>query len=87
MKIFECYGLFYKVSKEGKIYGKNDVELIQRLNGDGYPVVTLGDKKLKRKVMSVHRIVALNYVDNPRGKKEVNHIDGNKQNNHYTNIS
>jgi len=86
LKTFECYGFYYKVSGDGKVYGKNDIELKQRLNMDGYPTVTLGDKNIKRTTMSVHRIVALNYVENPFNKKEVNHIDGNKQNNHHTNL-
>lgn len=36
----------------------------------------------------VHRIVAENFLDTPENFKElyVNHIDGNKNNNHYTNL-
>ena len=34
----------------------------------------------------IHRLVALFFVDNPEDKKEINHIDGNKLNNHYTNL-
>ena len=35
---------------------------------------------------SVHRLVALQYIPNPLNLPEVNHIDGNKQNNHYSNL-
>ena len=41
---------------------------------------------MKRKVVSIHRIVCENFVDNPYNKPEVNHIDGNKQNNNYKNL-
>ena len=36
--------------------------------------------------MYIHRLVALHYVDNPNNYEYVNHIDGNKLNNHYTNL-
>lgn len=46
----------------------------------GYIKINLS-KDNKRKKVSLHRIVALAFVENPKCKKEVNHIDGNKENN------
>jgi len=85
-KDFEFGGFIYKVSRDGKIFGKNDVELKQRLDSDGYPVVTLGNKKIRRTVQRVHQIVARAFVYNTHSKPEVNHIDGVKTNNHYKNL-
>jgi hypothetical protein len=34
----------------------------------------------------VHRIVAMHFLSNLKNKEEVNHIDGNPRNNHYTNL-
>ena len=34
----------------------------------------------------IHRLVAEHFIPNPEGKTTINHIDGNKRNNHYTNL-
>lgn len=33
-----------------------------------------------------HRLVALHFIENPNEYKEVNHKDGNKVNNHFSNL-
>jgi len=48
----------------------------------GYLLVHLGYNKIKM----IHTLVAEAFIDNPEGKKFVNHIDGNKQNNNVKNI-
>ena len=42
--------------------------------------------EIKGKMYSVHRIVALAFLPNPMAKEQVNHKDGNKQNNHLSNL-
>lgn len=41
---------------------------------------------LNRKALLISRLVALAFANNPECKTEVNHIDGNKLNNHITNL-
>jgi hypothetical protein len=43
-------------------------------------------KNAKRKSFTVHRLVALAFVENIDNKPEINHIDGNRSNNCYTNL-
>ena len=86
IKEFEYSGFKYSADETGKIFGKNGIELKQRLDADGYPVVTLGNSNIKRSAKRVHRIICSLFVDNTHNKPEVNHIDGIKTNNHYTNL-
>ena len=41
---------------------------------------------INKKTMRIHRLVAKYFVLNPNNYKMVNHIDGNKLNNHHTNL-
>ncbi len=50
-----------------------------------YPRVTLAKNGIE-KTLSVHRLVAVAFITNPLNKRTINHIDGNKQNNHVTNL-
>lgn len=52
---------------------------------NGYCFVGLSNEG-KKKWLSVHRLVAINFVDNPDNKREVNHKDGDKLNNKAENL-
>jgi hypothetical protein len=53
----------------------------------GYVRTMLYNDKLGvRKGVKLHRIVAMLFLDPVEGKFDVNHKDGNKSNNHYTNL-
>lgn len=72
----------YTLYEDGRIHsGIHDQFLDPRTNPNGYKVVTLSGKQL-----SVHRLVALHFLPNPYGYDQVNHKDGNKDNNHVNNL-
>ena len=48
----------------------------------GYLQVCLANKN----TYSIHRLVALTFIENKENKPEVNHKDGNKLNNHVSNL-
>lgn len=43
-------------------------------------------RSCKRKRIYIHRLVALHFIDNHYGYNEIDHIDGNPTNNHFTNL-
>ena len=64
------------------IYGK---VLKQGTNHKGYPIVYLS-KDGKQKTITVHRLAALTFIENPLNLPQVNHIDGDKTNNNVSNL-
>ena len=72
----------YTIFEDGTIHsGKLDIFLSHRINSNGYVIATLDKEQL-----SVHRLVALHFLPNPYGHPQVNHKDGNKENNHVDNL-
>lgn len=55
------------------------------LNQKGYPQLRLYNSN-KKYVRNQHRLVALAFIPNPNNLPQVNHIDGNKENNCVTNL-
>jgi len=69
-----------QITEDGRIYF-NSKEKKQHTHSKGYKKINF-----KNKSYYVHRLVAMVYVPNPDNKPEVNHKDGNKLNNHYSNL-
>lgn len=85
------YEGLYQVSNLGNVrslrYRNRDEvrELFLKPHVRGYLQVEL-HKDGKRKMFTVHRLVALAFVDGYEENKQVNHIDENKRNNVSTNL-
>ena len=77
----------YEVSNDGEVRCKGKGERKQFLNRNGYLYINIWDAdKGQSKPLCVHRVVAEAFIDNPQGKRCINHKDGNKQNNCIENL-
>lgn len=76
-----CFGRIKSLAKNGK----KERMLKSSSNGQGYRHVVLCKNDIK-KTIDIHRLVASAFVPNPEGKIQINHIDGVKGNNFYSNI-
>lgn len=71
--------------KTGKEYLRKGKRLSFEKTKGGYLRVILSKNGVSRK-FSVHRLVAIAFIPNPENKPEVNHKDGNKENNQKDNL-
>ncbi len=86
MKLIEGYEQ-YSVTECGKVYSNRSNKFLKPSLGGGGRYMSVGFSiNGKSKGFMVHRLVALTYIDNPESKKEVNHIDGDRMNNHASNL-
>ena len=70
---------------QSKAWDSNNKILSFRLHTNGYQRVMLSING-KHYDRYVHRLVAEAFCENPNNYNEVNHIDGNKDNNHVSNL-
>lgn len=87
-KEIENYPNYY-ISNTGllkKVF-KNGVNLIKSsyVHNNKYKRINMSNKN-GVKYFSLHRLVAAAFVENPLNKEDVNHIDGDKMNNHANNL-
>ena len=86
MKWKKIDGWDYSVSDTGDVRNDATGKILKPIDaGNGYFRVCLYKEK-RGTLMLLHRLVAKNFIPNPEGKPEVNHIDGNPGNNAVSNL-
>jgi hypothetical protein len=86
-KVFSAWKKQFIGGKGCKSYIDYDdlKELKERYNHKGYLCVVL-KKDNKKQTKTRHRLVAETYIPNPNNLPQINHIDENKVNNHFSNL-
>ena len=79
----------YQISNHGRLKSFKELpqgRILSNINNKGgYLSVVLCSRDRKR-YCRMHVLVAAGFIDNPQNKPEVNHKDGNKQNNFFWNL-
>lgn len=80
--------LGYAVTEDGEVFSARKGGFITQFTGNtGYKVVTIVEHDTgKARTLSVHRLVAKAFVENPDGLPIVSHMDGDKANNKASNL-
>lgn len=85
-EVWKEVGDFYLVSNYGRLLTiEKGFELHGNIDGRGYlkAKVSLNGKPT---FTGIYRLAAMAFIPNPENKPQVNHIDGNKLNNHISNL-
>ena len=81
----------YLIYEDGRVWskprrGREGMFLKPVKDECGYLQVNLCKKGKPKKTKRIHRLVGIHYIPNPENKRDVHHIDGNKQNNNISNL-
>lgn len=76
----------YLIIKNGDVINVNTKKKLKPLKKNGYTTMYIKNKNGNYKSVSIHRLVAKAFVENPNDYKYVNHKDGNKTNNNVDNL-
>lgn len=76
----------YSISEYGDVRNDRTGRILKQGHHKGGYVVYSLSENCKVHTLRAHRLVAKYFLDKVKGKEFVNHIDENKQNNHFSNL-
>ena len=88
MELYDIIGYegIYKIDKKGNVFSlKRNRYMKPYPDKDGYLRIGLR-KNNKSKLLGIHRLVCINFTNNPNNYEIVDHMDGNNQNNDVENL-
>ena len=85
-KVIDGYNNNYSISNKGNVKNNNTERILkQTINTNGYNILCLCVNG-KRKIVKIHRLVALIFIPNPENKPHVDHINNNTLDNNVNNL-
>ena len=75
----------YEVSTLGRVKNTTTYRMMKLNSKGGYLCISLVNT-FRQNAFKVHRLVALAFIQNPKNKTDVNHMDKNKHNNNISNL-
>ena len=76
----------YHILSDGRVFNVSTLKFMKtHVDTNGYPKISISNKGI-RKTCKIHRLVAYYFIPNPENKPQVDHIDGNPQNNSIENL-
>lgn len=76
----------YTINEIGEVFNEKGKQLKPEVSNAGYYRVSLSKPGVSHKRLSVHRLVAEAFADNPNNYSQVNHINENKTDNRKENL-
>ena len=78
---------FYSVSNFGNVRNNRTLRILKPgVSGDGYYTINLCNGINKPISMKIHKLVGKAFIENPKNKRCIDHIDRNKLNNKVENL-
>jgi len=75
----------YSICNDGRVYSWSSQRFLKPGYANGYAHVSLS-RNGKSRTVTIHRLVAENFIANPDHLPTVNHVDGDKNNNNSVNL-
>jgi len=79
------YEGFYKINPKGNIWSCWYKKIMSPRESEGYLIIKLTKDRIS-KHYRIHRLLAIQYIENPENLPEVDHIDRNRKNNNLSNL-